>query len=188
TGIALDRIQVALGDTRLPRGPISGGSAATASVVPAVLAAARKAVQGACKLAVGEKGPFAGRQASELRLRHGRLRLADDGAGAGVPLAEVLAAAGVAAVSGDGHAAVGRGPMRPYSIDSCCAHFGVLSWHPASGVPRVACVVSVIDGGGMINRSVALNQIEGAIVTGVGMALLEQTHYVPRSGAPVNSN
>lgn len=188
TGIAPDRIQVALGDTRLPRGPISGGSAATASVVPAVLAAARKAVQGACKLAVGEKGPFAGRQASELRLRHGRLRLADDGAGAGVPLAEVLAAAGVAAVSGDGHAGSGREQKKQYSINSYGAHFVEVTWHPATARLRVARVVTVIDGGRMINPRMARNQIEGAIVMGVGMALLEQTHYDPRSGAPVNSN
>ena len=34
----------------------------------------------------------------------------------------------------------------------------------------------------------ARNQIEGAVVMGVGMALFEQTHYDPRSGAPINSN
>jgi xanthine dehydrogenase YagR molybdenum-binding subunit len=39
TGVPLDRVEVALGDTSLPEGPTSGGSMATASVVPAVLAA-----------------------------------------------------------------------------------------------------------------------------------------------------
>jgi xanthine dehydrogenase YagR molybdenum-binding subunit len=34
----------------------------------------------------------------------------------------------------------------------------------------------------------ARNQIEGALVMGVGMALFEEAHYDPRSGAPINSN
>src|SRR6266480_1354433 len=39
-GVTLDKVEVALGDTSLPEGPVSGGSMATASVIPAVLAAA----------------------------------------------------------------------------------------------------------------------------------------------------
>jgi len=34
TGVALDKVEVALGDTTLPEGPISGGSMATGSLVP----------------------------------------------------------------------------------------------------------------------------------------------------------
>lgn len=40
-----DRIVVAIGDSSHPRGPISGGSMATATVAPAVAAAARKALR-----------------------------------------------------------------------------------------------------------------------------------------------
>src|SRR5438477_6743188 len=35
-GVSLDKVEVALGDTMLPPGPISGGSLATSSVIPAV--------------------------------------------------------------------------------------------------------------------------------------------------------
>src|SRR5204862_2111677 len=44
TGVPLDRIEAVLGDTLLPPGPISGGSLATPSVVPAVLGAADAAI------------------------------------------------------------------------------------------------------------------------------------------------
>ena len=44
TGVPLDKVEVALGDTSLPAGPISGGSMATGSVVPAVFAAADNAI------------------------------------------------------------------------------------------------------------------------------------------------
>ena len=43
TGVPLDKIEVALGDTSLPEGPLSGGSMVTGSVVPAVFAAADSA-------------------------------------------------------------------------------------------------------------------------------------------------
>src|SRR5205814_3788807 len=51
TGLPLEKIEVALGDTWLPEGPISGGSMATASVVPAVFAAADKAIESLLSIA-----------------------------------------------------------------------------------------------------------------------------------------
>jgi xanthine dehydrogenase YagR molybdenum-binding subunit len=46
----------------------------------------------------------------------------------------------------------------------------------------------VIDGGRILNPIPARNQIEGAVVMGIGMALFEATHYDGLSGAPLNSN
>ena len=48
--------------------------------------------------------------------------------------------------------------------------------------------MTVIDAGRIINPLAGRNQIEGSVVMGVGMALLEETHYDPQSGAPINSN
>ena len=68
------------------------------------------------------------------------------------------------------------------------AQFVEVGWQPEIARLRVRRVVTVIDGGRIINERMARNQIEGALVMGVGMALFEQTHYDPRSGAPINSN
>jgi xanthine dehydrogenase YagR molybdenum-binding subunit len=46
----------------------------------------------------------------------------------------------------------------------------------------------VIDGGRMINQKTARNQIIGAVVMGIGMGLLEETVYDPRTAHPVNNN
>ncbi len=55
-----DKIEVVLGDTDLPPGPFSGGSAATASVIPAILQAVREAQQSIIDLAVKTpNSPFA---------------------------------------------------------------------------------------------------------------------------------
>ena len=53
TGIPVDKIDVVLGDSSLPPGPTSGGSSATASVVPAIAQATDKAVQAVLKAAPG---------------------------------------------------------------------------------------------------------------------------------------
>ncbi len=48
TGIPLAKIEVVMGDSSLPPGPISGGPWATASVIPAVLQAAQQAAHSGC--------------------------------------------------------------------------------------------------------------------------------------------
>jgi xanthine dehydrogenase YagR molybdenum-binding subunit len=53
---------------------------------------------------------------------------------------------------------------------------------------RVSRVVTVIDAGRILNPLAGRNQIEGAVVMGIGMALLEHTSYDRQSGAPINSN
>ena len=49
-------------------------------------------------------------------------------------------------------------------------------------------MVSAIDGGQIVNQKTASNQVEGAIVMAIGMALYEHTEYDQRSGLPVNNN
>lgn len=68
------------------------------------------------------------------------------------------------------------------------AQFVEVQWDPGIAHLRVSRIVTVIDGGRIINRSAATNQCAGAAVMGVGMALFEQTVYDQRNGAPINSN
>ena len=56
TGVAIDNIQVVLGNSSLPTGPLSGGSFVTASVLPAISKAADAATESLFKVAVGTKG------------------------------------------------------------------------------------------------------------------------------------
>lgn len=74
------------------------------------------------------------------------------------------------------------------SSHSFGAHFVEVSWQPEIARLRVRRVVSVIDGGKIINPKTARNQIEGAIVMGVGMAMFEETQYDPQTAAPLNRN
>ncbi|MDH2239686.1 xanthine dehydrogenase family protein molybdopterin-binding subunit [Pigmentiphaga sp. GD03639] len=190
-GLPPDRIEVALGDTALPPGPTSGGSMATGSLVPAVLAAARDAVRqlAACAARAGLP-QLAGVAADDLRLTGGRLHGAGRPPSSGVPFQDVLRAAGIERIEGHGQSEGSDADPRAkrHSMHSFGAHFVEVTWEPAIARLRVARVVTVIDAGRIINPRTGRNQIEGAVVMGVGMALLEETSYDSRQGAPVNNN
>lgn len=191
TGVPLDKIEVVLGDTALPHGPISGGSMATASVIPAVSRAAEQAVQSALSAAVKvEASPFAGQKPDSLALTSGRIHAKERAAYTGVPFHEVLQRINMSAVVGNGksEATFGTSSEKKVSTKSFGVHFAEIGWQPDIARLRVHRVVTVIDGGRIVNKRAGRNQIEGAIVMGVGMALFEKTTYDAQNGAPINSN
>ena len=195
SGIDMAKIEVVLGDTRLPPGPSSGGSTATASLVPAVLQATRAAMDQALRTvaqaqAQGQVGPFAGSAPETLEFSAARVHRKSSAAASGVPFEKLLQAAQLGYVSGSGHsgASAADTDAKQVSIHSYGAHFVEVTWEPALARLRVARVVTVMDAGRIINPRTGRSQIEGAINMGIGMALLEQTDYDPRSGAPLNSN
>ena len=190
TGIPIEKIDVRLGDTTLPPGPISGGSWATASVIPAVSRASRAAVEALLKMAAsGPTAPFAGAKPDELQFTNGRVSRKSDPS-SGVPFSVVLAKANAHVAHGSGQSATtfGSEESRKYSLHSFGAQFAEVTWQPETARLRVSRFVSVIDAGRMINPKPARNQIEGAVVMGIGMALLEEARYDKRYGAPINSN
>src|SRR5256714_12215595 len=80
TGVPLDKVEVALGDSSLPAGPISGGSMATGSVVPAVFAAAGKAIPSLLTGATTTPGPpVQKRKSRDLGFEGGRVFVKADG-------------------------------------------------------------------------------------------------------------
>ena len=107
-----------------------------------------------------------------------------------MPLGDVLTRAKVRSAIGNGKSAttLGGAESRKYSLHSYGAQFAEVTWHPETARLRVSRFVSVIDAGRMLNPKPARNQIEGAVVMGIGMALLEESRYDKRYGAPINNN
>jgi xanthine dehydrogenase YagR molybdenum-binding subunit len=190
TGVPVEKVEVALGDTTLPEGPVSGGSMATPSVVPAVLGAADVAISQLTTVAVATPGsPFVGRKPEDLAFDQGRIFLKADGPAKGMPFAELLQKAKLRIVAGSGKGEPTFGnPEAKFSTQSFGCHFAEVTWQPEIARLRVSRVVTVIDGGKIINTLAGRNQIQGAVVMGVGMALLERTEYDPQNGAPINSS
>jgi xanthine dehydrogenase YagR molybdenum-binding subunit len=191
-GLPIDKVEAVLGDTQLPAGPLSGGSAATAAVVPAVLEAAGKAVDSLLALASSARDSrFAGRKVSDLEYTNGRVHTKGEPASSGIAFEDILRLGSVSAVSGlgssEGSGAFGTKKPK-FSSHSFGAHFVEVTWQPEIARLRVSRVVTVIDAGRILNPLAGRNQIEGAVVMGIGMSLFEETSYDQRSGAPINSN
>src|SRR6267143_3318559 len=190
TGVPLDKIEVALGDTSLPEGPVSGGSMVTGSMVPAVFEAADKAITSLLTAATRASGsPFEKRKPTDLALENGKIFVKADGSGGGVPFADLLRRANLRLVSGDGKSEATFGNPKPkFSTHSFGCHFVEVTWQPEIARLRVSRVVTAIDAGRIINPLAARNQVEGAVVMGIGMALFEHTTYDSQNGAPINGN
>lgn len=188
-GITPEKVQVALGDSKLPPGPISGGSMATGSVIPALCSAADKAIQMLTKAAVELEGtPFYKKKPDEIEFREGKLFLKSGGQG--VAFADILKKASFRNIVGEGRSeSTFAGKSKPkFSMHSYGAQFVEVTWQPEIARLRVSRGVTVIDAGRIVNPLAGRNQVEGAFVMGIGMALLEQVMYDQRWGSPINNN
>ncbi|BAP45728.1 xanthine dehydrogenase family protein molybdopterin-binding subunit [Pseudomonas sp. LJDD11] len=182
TGLPVERIEVQLGNSSFSPGPVSGGSWVTASIMPALAGATREALDKLRSYATAESGFFAGEKPDTLQVRDGRLVKGERQ----VSFADVLAQQRLARAEGTYHSEQGK--EQKYSFRSFGAHFVEVRWDPGISRLRVARVVSAIDVGKVVNPLAARNQVEGAIVMAVGMALFEATEHDPRTGLPVNDN
>ena len=190
TGVPVNKIEVDLGDSALPDGPISGGSLATSSVIPAVFKAADQAITSLLIVAVATPGsPFLGHKSEDLALEGGRIFVKAEGVAKGVAFGDVLRRANVRLVTGSGSSEqTAFVPNPKFSMHSFGCHFVEVTWQPEIARLRVSRVVTVMDAGRILNPLTGRNQIQGAVVMGIGMALFEHTTYDPQSGAPINSN
>ena len=191
TGVPMDRIDVILGDSALPTGPMSGGSMVTGSVLNAISAGAANAQNRLLQLVSSVKGsPFEGAKAETLAFSDGRVHAKDKPASSGTTFADILQMARLNGISAEGKTQpTWEDPKaKGVSLHSYGAQFVEVEWEPEIARLRVSRVVTVIDAGRIINRRAAANQVMGAVVMGVGMGLLEQTVYDQRTGQPINGS
>jgi xanthine dehydrogenase YagR molybdenum-binding subunit len=170
-------------------------------VVPAVFGAADNAIAAMLELATTTTGsPFENWKVEELEFVGGTLRgrpsssqmRSAEKQGApteGRPYSEILKLANRRSILGSGKGEQSFGvPGAKFSTHSFGCHFVEVTWQPETARLRVSRVVTVIDAGRIINPLAGRNQIEGAVVMGIGMALFEHTSYDPQNGAPINSS
>ena len=187
--LPLDRVEVIIGDSSLAPGPWSGGSMATGSLIPAVVEASRKvrdALLSAAKQS--EDSPYSGISEKELAFSSGKIRKQSEPDGSGMPFEEFLKLGGYKIVSGKGSSTTTFGKKASESKHSYGAQFVEITWQKELARLRVSRVVTVIDAGKILNPKAGRNQIEGSIVMGIGMAMMEAGMYEPTLGAPLNSN
>ena len=177
---------------RCRQGPISGGSMATASVDSGRLRGGRQSVDRCSADHRDHDARIAVREAQARRpgvRRRPGLREGGRACQAGCRSPSCSSRANLRLVTGSGKSEGTFGDPKPkFSTHSFGCHFVEVTWQPEIARLRVSRVVTVIDAGRIINPLAGRNQIEGAVVMGIGMALFEDTSYDPQSGAPINSN
>lgn len=210
TGVPLERIDVFLGDSSLPDGPTSGGSMATSAVLPAATEAVNTAVGKLLNIATLTQGsPFYGMKVNALHFENGRIHAkspeqaslkgvslsSDDVSTAhppaeGMPFEQLINLARISGITATGKTfpSFEDPKAKQYSMHSFGAHFAEVEWDPEIVRLRVSRIVSVFDCGRIINMGPAKNQILGAAIMGVGMALMEETRYDARTAQPINGN
>jgi xanthine dehydrogenase YagR molybdenum-binding subunit len=192
TGLPIDRVRFEIGDSDLPRSGLSGGST-TAAGLSQTISDAAKALKAALLNLAGDTR-LVGLKAHEVVLRDGKLMAKND-VDRWAPLDLLVSRHPAGFIE-----ATNPNPpdteddedyeanKEKYAFHSFGAHFIEVAVDDL--VPRVEVkrIVSCIDIGKVLNSKTARNQVVGGVVMGIGMALLEETLYDPRTGRPMTDN
>jgi len=180
-------IDAQLGDSTLPKAPVSGGSQSAASIGPAIQAAAMQAKLKLCEIAVADTGsPLHGLKAADLDAKDGKL-FAKESPGKSDMIAAILQRAGGEPVEATASAEPGE-DRTAYTSQSFGAVFAEVAVDKDTHMVQVRRIVGTYDVGTLMNQTTGLNQLMGGIVWGVGIALYEETHIDPIYGRTVNEN
>jgi xanthine dehydrogenase YagR molybdenum-binding subunit len=184
-GLPPDRVDVHLGDTRLPASHGAIGSSTMANAGASVLLAAKAARDKAVALALtGRSAPFAGASAKDVLAANGGLAVADRT----IAYSDLLARNGLDVLTGDGDYDPVEEAKGPRAIFSFSAVFAEVRVDEELGLVRLNRFVGAYDAGKIINPRTARSQAIGGIIWGVGQALLEQSETDPQMGRFLHRN
>lgn len=180
-------VEVKLGDSTLPKAPVSGGSQSTASVTPAVQAAAQQAILKLAELAVNDTAsPMHGMKTTDLTVKDGKI-FAKSAPAASESIAGLMARNGNKPIEAMGSAEPSE-DRTAYSSQSFGAVFAEVAVDKDTHMVKVRRVVATYDIGTLMNEKTGLNQLMGGIVWGCSFALFEESHIDPVYGRTVNEN
>ena len=185
--LPMELIDAKLGDSTLPRSPVSGGSQTAASLMPAVQAAAKQAQLKLLTAAAGDTGsPVHGTSPDQLDFKNGRI-IRKGEPKSGETLSAFLARNGNQPLGAIASAEPDQ-DMSQYSAHSWGAVFAEVAVDAQLGMPRVRRITGVYDIGTLLNEKTGKSQLIGGIVWAVGFALHEESHADHRNGRIVNNN
>jgi CO/xanthine dehydrogenase Mo-binding subunit len=186
TGVPLERVEVRLGDTNLPKTPGSGGSWGAHSFGTAVLEAGEALKADALRLVRDDGSPLHRLSNQEIRAADGRLFVADDPK-RGETYVDILRRAGVPQLSSTVEAQP-DGANNRFAIHGFGAQFCEVRVDPDTCEIRVPRFLGVYGVGKLLNPKTARSQLIGGITWGLGMALMEACALDRRYGHFVNDD
>jgi xanthine dehydrogenase YagR molybdenum-binding subunit len=180
-------VEAKLGDSTLPKAPVSGGSQSAASIGPAIQDAAQQAKLKLAQLAIDDpQSPLHGAKVVNIAAKDGKLFLKSS-PGKSDSFAAIVTRAGGKPVEGMGSAEPSEGHTA-LSEHSWGAVFAEVAVDRSTHMPRVRRIVATYDIGTLINKKTGINQLMGGIVWGVSFALHEESRLDENYGRYVNNN
>jgi CO/xanthine dehydrogenase Mo-binding subunit len=186
-GLDLDRVQVEIGDSDLPRAPYSGGSGMATSLSGAIQDAVGKLVRALLDVvAADESSPLRGSNPESVTTTKDGLRAVNDPS-IGETYVDILARHGLPEISAEGERNPRASGTSPPPSGTFAAWFAEVRVDADLGLLRVARIVSAVDAGRILNEKLARSQIVGGAVMGIGMTMLEETVFDPETGRIANA-
>lgn len=195
-GLDSSRVRVEIADTNLPPAPLSAGSVSATTTGSAVLHACRALIGAVLALASADpKSPVAGLTVADVTARDGRLASAKD-PHKSAAYAQILEAAAKRTVQAEGLARPENPPGGRFessdgdshSGQGFGAHFCEVHVDADLRTIRVARWVGAFALGRVLNAKTLTSQLQGGIVWGIGMGLMEETYIDPHFARFLNSN
>ncbi|MGX7672586.1 xanthine dehydrogenase family protein molybdopterin-binding subunit [Plantactinospora sp. DSM 117369] len=188
-GLELAQVRFDLGDSEMPWSPQAGGSGLTGALGNAVYASCRELIRRFLDTVADDpESPLRGCTIDDVAVSGGRIHHRAN-PGQGESYLAILARHGLDELTAQAASAppeaqqVGMAPAGAFG-----AKFVEVHVDPDLGLLRIPRVVSVIDGGRILNEKLARSQIIGGIVGGIGQALFEETRTDARTGRIANAN
>jgi xanthine dehydrogenase YagR molybdenum-binding subunit len=186
TGISSKKIKIELGNSDLPAAPSQGGSTGLSSLSGAVNAAVQALKQKLATYATVLNDVYKNASTNEIIL-------SDTGVSYKNAHEQFIAYADIwkkhELETIDVEASSGPGDERQkYAFCCSAAHFCKVRVNLTTGKVKVDKMVCVADGGTIINEKPAANQMSGAAVGGIGMALMEQQEVDAKLGSLVGND
>ncbi|MDX2938388.1 xanthine dehydrogenase family protein molybdopterin-binding subunit [Streptomyces ipomoeae] len=186
-GLTMRQVTFRLGDSLMPPATIHAGSRTMASVGSAVQDGCDQLRKQAIELAVEDEGsPLHGVAPADVVVRGGRLHVKDDPA-RGETYRRLLARNNRTHLEALGSYA-GAPESEKFSFYAYAATFAEVAVDATLGLVRVRRMLGVYDAARIISPKLADSQAIGAMIGGIGQALLEHTVTDHRDGRIVNAN
>jgi xanthine dehydrogenase YagR molybdenum-binding subunit len=186
-GLPPERVRFEYGDTKLPQTPIAAGSMTAASVGSAVLGVTNALKQKLIEIAIADaRSPLHDANADDVVAADGRLSIRGDSA-RGESYSALVSRQYLNSVDASFDAKPGEEEEK-YAAHAFGAQFAEVSVDPDLAIVRIRRIVSAFAGGRILNEKTARAQYTGGIVWGIGMALLEKTHFDEKLGSFTSVN
>ncbi len=183
-----EKVDVKLGDSTLPKAPVSGGSQSTASVGPAVKDACAQLTLKLANMAISDPGSqLYNAKAEDIMLKGGMLQSKSTPSRAESLALSISRNKGMP-VEENGSGEPSQEAVKALSTHSWGAIFVEVAVDDSTHMVEVRRVVATYDIGKLLNKKTGISQLEGGIVWGIGLALTEETVIDNNNGRYVNNN